>query len=185
MKQKKSGNRSMQTASLYRRRQRQNAICIILRIILTAGTLFFVWFVNLSCAWGWIKNARAGENWPPDFVGYGQMMIAASVLLTAAAVLVLFRRNWIALGIGTAGIVLCLIPLFRVAAYAAESGFYSRIMDMPVDKMYYIEILPTGIVYICIAALSVLQHTSVDAKAARIEKKLEEERPVPSVFDGK
>ena len=171
---------SIQTASYYRRRNRQRGVCTFLRIVMIAAVLVFVWFIDLSCAFGWIKNAKAGANWPADFVGYGEMMITASVLLTIAAVLIFLRRNWIALGLSAAGSILCMVSMFRVASYAADNGFYSRIMDMPVDRMYYMEISPTLIVFLCVAALAFWQHFSLDA---RDRKKQEEEQKAMSILD--
>ena len=79
-----------------------------------------------------------------DFVAYGQTMIAAAALLTAGAVLVLLHRNRTALIPATAGITLCMAALYRVTSYAAESGFYSKIMEMQADALYRMEILPRG-----------------------------------------
>lgn len=179
MKQQKT----IQTAAYYRRRKRQNVCCMLLRVMMIAAVVICVWYIDLSCALGWIRNARAGENWPADFVGYGQMMIIAVVLLTAAAVLVLFRRNWIALGVSAAGTVLCLIPLVRVASYAADSGFYSRLMDMPADRLYYMEILPTLLVPVCVTALALIQYFSISEKAGRMAKKQSEQQHAPSILD--
>lgn len=184
MKQNRTMPKGKLTATQYRRRKVQKVLGILLKIVLVLSMILFVWITDLGCAFGWIKNAKAGENWPPSFVGYGEMMIAASVLLTAGAVLVFLRRNWISLGVGTVGIVLCLIPMFRVTAYAADSGFYSRIMDMPVDTLYRMQILPTLIFYGTLAALALLQFFSVEAKQQRIQKRKQAEAEAPSILGG-
>ena len=144
MKGQDKAPQGKQTAASVRRERVLRICCISLRILLILSTVLCVWITDIGCAWGWIKNARAGENWPMDFVAYGQTMIAAAALLTAGAVLVLLHRNRTALIPATAGITLCMAALYRVTSYAAESGFYSKIMEMQADALYRVEILPTG-----------------------------------------
>ncbi len=186
MKQREETKTGMQTAAQYRRRRAQKGICIFLRILLILTGIVCCWVIDLGCALGWIRNARAGESWPLEFVGYGQMMIAASVFLTVGAVLVLVHRrrwmNWAGIGVGTVGILLCMIPLYRVSSYAADSGFYSKIMDMPADALYRMEILPTLVVYGSLAALALVQFFSIDDKMRRNRQKHQESRKAPSVL---
>ena len=124
MKGQDKAPQGKQTAASVRRER------VLRQAGIPAYLVLCVWITDIGCAWGWIKNARAGENWPMDFVAYGQTMIAAAALLTAGAVLVLLHRNRTALIPATAGITLCMAALYRVTSYAAESGFYSKIMEM-------------------------------------------------------
>lgn len=187
MKQREETKTGMQTAVQYRRQRVQKGVCIFLRILLILTGILCCWVIDLGCALGWIRNARAGENWPLDFVGYGQMMIAASVFLTVGAVLVLLYRrrwmNWAGIGVGTVGILLCMIALYRVSSYAADSGFYSKIMDMPADALYRMEILSTLAVYGSLVALALVQFFSVDARMRRIRKKRQDLTKTPSVLE--
>lgn len=187
MKQREETKTGIQTAAQYRRRRIQKIICIFLRILLIFSGIVCCWVVDLGCALGWIRSAKAGENWPLDFVGYGQMMIAASVFLTVGAVLVLVHRrrwmNWVGIGVGTVGIFLCMIALYRVSSYAADSGFYSKIMDMSADALYRMEILPTLVVYGSLAALALVQFFSVDARMRRTRQKHQESQKAPSVLE--
>lgn len=183
MKQCEETNKGKQTATRYRRSRLEHGATIALRVILLLATVLFVWITDLGCAFGWIRNAKAGENWPADFVGYGQMMIAAVVFLTVAVVLVFLHRNWISMGVGAVGMTLCMIALVRVSAYASDSGFYSRLMDMPADALYQMEILPTWVAYGCLVALALLQYFSFDAKTARRTKKRQEEAKAPSILE--
>ncbi|MGN1403329.1 MAG: hypothetical protein ACI4XB_03300 [Ruminococcus sp.] len=187
MKQHEETKTGMQTAVQYRRRRVQKGICIFLRILLILSGIICCWVIDLGCALGWIRNAKAGENWPLEFVGYGQMMIAASVFLTIGAVLVLVHRrrwmNWAGIGVGTVGILLCMIPLYRVSSYAADSGFYSKIMDMSADTLYRMEILPTLVVYGSLVLLALVQFFSLDARMQRIHQKHRESQKAPSVLE--
>ena len=167
MKGQDKAPQGKQTAASVRRERVLRICCISLRILLILSTVLCVWITDIGCAWGWIKNARAGENWPMDFVAYGQTMIAAAALLTAGAVLVLLHRNRTALIPATAGITLCMAALYRVTSYAAESGFYSKIMEMQADALYRMEILPTWVTYGSLAVLAVLQHVSPAEKKHR------------------
>lgn len=85
MKGQDKAPQGKQTAASVRRERVLRICCISLRILLILSTVLCVWITDIGCAWGWIKNARAGENWPMDFVAYGQTMIAAAALLTAGA----------------------------------------------------------------------------------------------------
>lgn len=187
MKQQETKKTGMQTAARYRRRRMEKIICMLLRIVLVLTTILFCWITDLGCAFGWMRNARAGENWPLEFVGYGQMMVAASAFLTLGVVLVLLcRRNWLnwaAVGAGSTGIILCLIALYRVSSYAADSGFYSKLMDMPVDTLYRMEILPTLVPYGCLVLLAWIQFFSVEARDERMGKKQREEAKAPSILE--
>lgn len=182
MKGQDKAPQGKQTAASVRRERVLRICCISLRILLILSTVLCVWITDIGCAWGWIKNARAGENWPMDFVAYGQTMIAAAVLLTAGAVLVLLHRNRTALIPATVGITLCMVALYRVTSYAAESGFYSKIMEMQVDALYRMEILPTWIAYGSLAALAVLQHVSPADTQKRLARKRGEKTQAPPII---
>ena len=166
MKGQDKAPQGKQTAASVRRERVLRICCISLRILLILSTVLCVWITDIGCAWGWIKNARAGENWPMDFVAYGQTMIAAAALLTAGAVLVLLHRNRTALIPATAGITLCMAALYRVTSYAAECGFYSKIMEMQVDALYRMEILPTWVAYGSLAVLAPARFSGGYAEAS-------------------
>ena len=117
-----------------------------------------------------------------DFVAYGQTMIAAAALLTAGAVLVLLHRNRTALIPATAGITLCMAALYRVTSYAAECGFYSKIMEMQVDALYRMEILPTWVAYGSLAVLAVLQRVSPADTQKRLARKRGEKAQAPPII---
>ena len=182
MKGQDKAPQGKQTAASVRREQVLRICCISLRILLILSTVLCVWITDIGCAWGWIKNARAGENWPMDFVAYGQTMIAAAALLTAGAVLVLLHRNRTALIPATAGIALCMAALYRVTSYAAESGFYSKIMEMQVDALYRMEILPTWVAYGSLAVLAVLQHVSPADTQKRLARQRGEKAQAPPII---
>lgn len=182
MKGQDKAPQGKQTAASVRRERVLRICCISLRILLILSTVLCVWITDIGCAWGWIKNARAGENWPIDFVAYGQTMIAAAALLTAGAVLVLLHRNRTALIPATAGITLCMAALYRVTSYAAESGFYSKIMEMQADALYRMEILPTWVAYGSLAVLAVLQHVSPADTQKRLARKRGEKAQAPPII---
>lgn len=183
MKHQREFTKGKQTAAAYRRARIERIVCTILRFILVMSTILFVWITDLGCAFGWMRNAKAGENWPMAFVAYGQTMIAASVLLTVGAVLVLLRLNRTALLTASGGITLCMIVLYRVTTYASESGFYSKLMDMPADVLYRTEILPTWIAYGSLAALALMQYFSFETRRARRAKKQKENMKAPSILE--
>ena len=169
MKGQDKAPQGKQTAASVRRERVLRICCISLRILLILSTVLCVWITDIGCAWGWI-------------VAYGQTMIAAAALLTAGAVLVLLHRNRTALIPATAGIALCMAVLYRVTSYAAESGFYSKIMEMQVDALYRMEILPTWVAYGSLAALAVLQHVSPADTQKRLARKRGEKAQAPPII---
>lgn len=135
MKTKNAASRPIPTAAQLKKQRVRRVSCIILRILLVLSTILFTWITCWGCGLGWISRARAGSNWPMSFVGYGQMLLVGSGLLTLGTVLVLLCRknwlNWAAAGSAAGGVVLCLLALYHVASYAKEHSFYSQLMQMP------------------------------------------------------
>lgn len=179
--------RRKQTAEQYRRTRAHRGLCILLRIVLVLTAVGSCLVVNVGCALGWITQAQAGSNWPLEFVGYGQMLLVSSGLLVLGAGLVLACRknwlNWAAVGCAVLGIILCMIALYRVSTYAGNSGFYSQLMEMPVDTLYRLEILPTWIPFGCIVSLAMLQFFSYEARSARQYRKIQAEAKAPSILE--
>ena len=139
MKTKNAASRPIPTAAQLKKQRVRRVSCIILRILLVLSTILFTWITCWGCGLGWISRARAGSNWPMSFVGYGQMLLVGSGLLTLGTVLVLLCRknwlNWAAAGSAAGGVVLCLLALYHVASYAKEHSFYSQLMQMPLSAL--------------------------------------------------
>ncbi len=96
MKTKNAASRPIPTAAQLKKQRVRRVSCIILRILLVLSTILFTWITCWGCELGWISRARAGSNWPMSFVGYGQMLLVGSGLLTLGTVLVLLcRKNWL------------------------------------------------------------------------------------------
>lgn len=169
------------------KKQRVRRVCSVLfRVLLVLSTILFTWITCWGCGLGWIDRARAGSNWPVEFVGYGQMMLVGSGLMTAGAVLVLLHRknwlNWAAAGCAAAGLLLCLLSLYHVTAYAEEHSFYSQLMQMPAATLYRIQILPVLLPFVCTVLLGMLQFFSPEAVQRRREKKQLENQKSPSIL---
>ena len=186
MHTKPTKNRPIPTAAQLRKRRAHTVCCWILRGLLVLTTILFTWITCWGCGLGWISRARAGSNWPMSFVGYGQMLLVGSGLLTLGTVLVLLCRknwlNWAAVGSATAGVTLAMLALYRVTAYASEHSFYSRLMEMPVATLYRLQLLPVLVPYVCVVALGLLQFFSAEAVQQRREKKRQDSAKAPSVL---
>ena len=150
------------------------------------STILFTWITCWGCGLGWISRARAGSNWPMSFVGYGQMLLVGSGLLTLGTVLVLLCRknwlNWAAAGSAAGGVVLCLLALYHVASYAKEHSFYSQLMQMPAATLYCVQILPVILPFVCVTALGLLQFFSPEAVQRRRSRKLADSAKAPSIL---
>ena len=160
MKTKNAASRPIPTAAQLKKQRVRRVSCIILRILLVLSTILFTWITCWGCGLGWISRARAGSNWPMSFVGYGQMLLVGSGLLTLGTVLVLLCRknwlNWAAAGSAAGGVVLCLLALYHVASYAKEHSFYSQLMQMPAATLYCVQILPVILPFVCAGTFTVL-----------------------------
>ena len=176
MKTKNAASRPIPTAAQLKKQRVRRVSCIILRILLVLSTILFTWITCWGCGLGWISRARAGSNWPMSFVGYGQMLLVGSGLLTLGTVLVLLCRknwlNWAAAGSAAGGVVLCLLALYHVASYAKEHSFYSQLMQMPAATLYCVQILPVILPFVCVTALGLLQFFSPEAVQRRRDRKL-------------
>ena len=82
MKTKTAASCPIPTAAQLKKQRVRRVSCIILRILLVLSTILFTWITCWGCGLGWISRARAGSNWPMSFVGYGQMLLVGSGLLT-------------------------------------------------------------------------------------------------------
>lgn len=65
MKQNRTMPKGKLTATQYRRRKVQKVLGILLKIVLVLSMILFVWITDLGCAFGWIKNAKAGKTGRP------------------------------------------------------------------------------------------------------------------------
>ena len=132
MKTKNAASRPIPTAAQLKKQRVRRVSCIILRILLVLSTILFTWITCWGCGLGWISRARAGSNWPMSFVGYGQMLLVGSGLLTLGTVLVLLCRknwlNWAAAGSAAGGVVLCLL-LFSIGPDNYISYSLNRMFD--------------------------------------------------------
>ena len=186
MKTKNAASRPIPTAAQLKKQRVRRVSCIILRILLVLSTILFTWITCWGCGLGWISRARAGSNWPMSFVGYGQMLLVGSGLLTLGTVLVLLCRknwlNWAAAGSAAGGVVLCLLALYHVASYAKEHAFYSQLMQMPAATLYCVQILPVILPFVCVTALGLLQFFSPEAVQRRRDRKLADSAKAPSIL---
>lgn len=186
MKTKNAASRPIPTAAQLKKQRVRRVSCIILRIR---------WCFPPSCLPGspagaadWAGSAvpEPGSNWPMSFVGYGQMLLVGSGLLTLGTVLVLLCRknwlNWAAAGSAAGGVVLCLLALYHVASYAKEHSFYSQLMQMPAATLYCVQILPVILPFVCVTALGLLQFFSPEAVQRRRSRKLADSAKAPSIL---
>ena len=167
MKTKTAASRPIPTAAQLKKQRVRRVSCIILRILLVLSTILFTW-ITMS------------------FVGYGQMLLVGSGLLTLGTVLVLLCRknwlNWAAAGSAAGGVVLCLLALYHVASYAKEHSFYSQLMQMPAATLYCVQILPVILPFVCVTALGLLQFFSPEAVQCRRARKLADSAKAPSIL---
>lgn len=139
-------------------------------MILTA--VYPVFMVMMTGA-GLISNK---ESYGPVIYGYGIYLIASGTVMTAAAILCLFRKiiaNLISALLSSSGFALCMIITYKLVKHAESAGWsgVGRYENIPVSNMYKERILPTAIPFLLTIVISAIQYFSYDAREERRRRK--------------
>ncbi len=177
------GSKSIQTARYLRRLNREKTCCSVLRVITLITTILFSWICDIGCGYGIISNANAGDNWPESYALFGEMLVAAAILLTVGCVFILIRRYLPSLILSIIAIALIIVATIEIVTYASDSAFYSKLMDMPASEVYCLELLPTLLPALCMLILSLIAHCGNQGQERRREKKERENATAPSILD--
>ncbi|MCC8111244.1 MAG: hypothetical protein LIO74_06405 [Ruminococcus sp.] len=169
------------TAKQYRRNQRSRTCRNVLKVLMILTGIVTV-FIHLGQAWGWISNANAGDNWPSNYADYGWFMVVGTILLVIAIILVLFHLNWVSIGIGTVGGILCAGMVFLFVHYASANSFYSDLLNMQVKNLYVLEEIPAMAAFVCLWGVGLLQFWSEEAVEKRRKKRAEKDAEAPSIL---
>lgn len=159
------------------------------KIILIVSTAVYPIFMVMMTGAGLISNKA---SYGPVISGYGTKLIISGTLMTAAAILCLFRKslpNLIAPFLSSAGFALCMTMTYRLIRHAESAGWMGvgKYENLPVSDMYRERLIPTAAPFLLTLAISVIQLFSYDAcEERRIRKKLRKDKenaPAPPIID--
>ena len=159
------------------------------KIILIVLTAVYPIFMVMMTGAGLISNR---SSYGAVIAGYGEKLIISGTLMTAAAILCLFRKsipNLIAPFLSSAGFALCMTMPYRLIRHAESAGWMGvgKYENLPVGDMYRVRLIPTAAPCLLTLAISVIQFFSYDAcEERRIRKKLRKDKenaPAPPIID--
>jgi hypothetical protein len=158
---------------------KQNPYMTAAKTALMILTAVYPVFMVMMTGAGLISNK---DSYGSVICGYGIYLIASGTVMTAAAILCLFRKslaNFISPLLSSAGFVLCMIITYKLVKHAESAGWsgVGRYENIPVSNMYKERILPTTIPFLLTIAISAIQFFSYDAREERrLRKKLRKEK---------
>ena len=129
--------------------KRSSALMITAKIIMLLMSLYFSCAMPVLTGAGLLSNR---ESYGESLAVTGSLFIVSAVLMTAGAVLCLFRKpamNKLSALLSVSGFVLCMVMLNRLTAHADASGWTNKYTLEPVSSMYDSRILP------CIAPVAI------------------------------
>lgn len=119
----------------------------------------------------------------------GFFLIASAFLMTAGAILCLFRKNLpdiASIALSLCGFALCMVMLHRLVSHADRSGWTDKYTLQPVSDMYRARIMPCIIpvaLSVIIATVQLCSHElSQQRRAAKAARQAKKNAPAPSVI---
>ena len=140
----------------------------VIMLLLTA--VYPLVMVSLSGA-GLVYNSG---SYGAEITRIGVLLIVSSVLMTAGAVLCIFRRS--ACSILSAvfslfGCILCMVMLHKLVYHADASGWSNKFDMTPISGMYKRRIIPTLLPAAMCTVIAFVQFFSYDEQEERRERR--------------
>lgn len=150
---------------------------VFLKILLLLSLLVYPLFINFFGGAGLVSGAMnnfhsgfSGDEIFRRFLVLGFMMLASSVIMTAATVMSFCKKNISAVITDLIGTALCMFVLFVLRKTAMEAGL-SNDEFKPYADIYTERHLPTVVHFIILAILSFIEYLSYDSINDRRIKK--------------
>lgn len=167
--------------------KRKNPLFAVIKTVMLVLTLYYSLAMPVLTGAGLIYNR---ESYGEKLAETGVFFIASGIIMTAGAVLCLFKRNFtnmLSLFFSVGGYVLCMSMLYRLAAHADASGWTDNFTLSPISSMYKSRILPCIFPVLTAVAIAIIQFFSYDLSEYRRERKREKEKkknaPSPRILD--
>lgn len=159
----------------------------VIKIIMMILTVIYSLLMVCLAGAGLIYNS---DSYGSSITALGVFLIVSGVLMTAGAVLCLFRKNLpniISIFFSIGGLILCLVMLFRLVAHADSAGWSDNYNMTPVSDMYMSRILPViapvGL-SVMVALMRLFSYAGAEERRLKKKKRIEEEnKPVPKIVE--
>ncbi len=170
-------------------RSKQKPYMTVLKVILVVLTLIYPVFMTMMTGAGIIHNK---SSYGEEITGLGVQLIISGAVITAGAVLCLFRKslpNLIAAVLSAAGCGVCMRALVKLVKHAKDAGWtgFSRYEGVPVSDMYKTRVGPVIAPVLLTILIAAIQYFSYDAyEERRLRKKRRQDKenaPAPSILD--
>lgn len=157
------------------------------KVVMMLLTLYFSCAMTVLSGAGLIYNR---ESYGSKMTATGVLLILSAVLMTAGAILCLFRKNAaniLSLCFSAMGAILCMIMLYRLVSHADSCGWTDKYTMQPISSMYKARILPCIIPVSAAIAVALVQFFSYDMiqyrRQRKAEKEARENAPAPPLID--
>lgn len=163
--------------------KKQNAIIIVLKIVMIILTVIFSVLMVMLAGAGLIYN---GNSYGDRMIRIGVFLIVSGALMTAGTILVCLKKNIVSLICSCSGFALCMLMLKAVVDHADSAGWSDAFTMEPASDMYTARILPVIAPFVLSAVIALIQLFSYDSKEKRrLRKKRKQEKenePAPPII---
>lgn len=162
--------------------KKSSSVMIAAKVIMLVMTAVWGIFMTSLTGAGLLYNSA---SYGPYITRIGALFIVSAVLMTAGAVLCIFRRtmpNLISLICSCAGLALCLVMLYKLTQHADSAGWSDKFTMEPISGMYMRRVLPVIIPAVLAAIIAAVQLFSYEAAEERRERRRrrQEEKDAPA-----
>lgn len=157
-------------------------LMLVLKGLLIAATAVYPMFMVMLSGAGLIYNS---ESYGQELTRVGMLFILSGIIMTAAAILVLCRKNITSIIMSSAGVALCLAMLYKLVNHADAAGWQAHLTLTPVSSMYLERILPVILPFVLNVLIALIQFFSYEESQKRLQRKKEREEkenaPAPPI----
>ena len=129
----------------------------LLKAVMLAFSAVYCLFMPAMTGAGLLFNSR---SYGAELTRAGVLFIVSAVLMSAAALMCLFRKkiwNILSIVLSSSGAILCLAMLRKLCIHADKSGWTDKFTLEQISHMYERRIFPCIIPVMLIIAVSVIQ----------------------------
>lgn len=164
---------------------KKSPVMVILKVIMLALSLYYSLAMTALSGAGLVRN-RA--SYGAELEKTGVFLIVSAALMTAGAILCLFRKNFpdiASIGLSVCGFALCMVMLQRLTGHADSSGWTDKYTLAPISDMYRARIMPCvipAVLSVIIAAVQLCSYElSQQRRSAKKARQAKKNAPAPSV----
>lgn len=167
--------------------KKKNPLMLAAKSLLLVLTAIYPMLMVILSGAGLVYNST---SYGAEITRTGVFLIASGLMMTAGAVLCMFKKslpNLASLFCSVIGFVICMMMLNKLTAHADRAGWMDNFNMTPISDMYRTRIIPVIAPFLLTVVISLVQYFSYDASEERREKKrrreAEKNAPSPPIVD--